>query len=284
MHACNPTAGPVRVCRADVDRALYNTMRIRFELGLFDAKRSSPYWRLGEDDIGSDASKALNYEAAAKSLVLLRNPGVLPLKPGLRIAVIGPHGNASDHLIQIDTGDICPVNGQMPTPPPNPGHVPHAAWSANCVQSPFQAIQAHNSKGTTTYTQGCNLFLPSSGGFDAAVAAAKAADVVVLGLGIAERAPKGDKVSGGDLYLEHEVHDRTSIDLPPVQKNLISRVMAVGKPVVIFYLNAGSVGIPDEVLASDKVALIEAFYPGMEGGRAIADAIFGTSNRWGKLP
>ena len=195
---------------------------------LFDAERSSPYWQLGEDDIGSDASKALNYEAAAKSLVLLQNPGVLPLKPGLKIAVIGPHGNASDHMIQVDTGDICPVDGQQPTPPPNPNHVPHPQWSTNCVQSPFQAIRAHNARGTTTFTKGCDLFLPTPAGFDAAVAAAKAADVVVLGLGIAERAAKGDKASGGDLYTEHETHDRTSIDLPPVQKDLISRILAVG--------------------------------------------------------
>ena len=118
---------------ADVDRALFHTMKVRFELGLFDPP-TGPYWQLGEDDIGTDKAKELNLESAMKSLVLIKNgaettattvagspttasrrpdaapapapAAVLPFKVGAAVAVIGPHGNATGNMIQVDTGSV----------------------------------------------------------------------------------------------------------------------------------------------------------------------------------
>ncbi len=148
----------------DVDRALFNSIRVRFELGLFDPTGDQPYWRYGAGDIGTAKARALNQRAAESSLVLLHNGGagagrtnrqegrVLPLRAGARIAVLGPHGNASRALIQVDTGYICP------------------SLDFSCVETPFQAIQALNEGGATFYEQGCDVIGNSTEGFAAALA------------------------------------------------------------------------------------------------------------------
>jgi beta-D-xylosidase 4 len=267
---------------------------------LFDPISDQTYWKLGEADIGTAASKAMNLKAALASLVLIQNPGVgpgagtgavLPLKAGQHIAMIGPHANASMDLIQHDTGAVCPDGANE-----NWNNHGDLQRLFNCIQSPFQAVKEINDKanlGPTTYTQGCDLLDPSTKGFAAALAAAKAADTVILGLGISERV--------GNLTLETEGHDRTSIDLPEVQKQLAKQVLALGKPTVIFFLNGGMVAMDDFVLSSTQrlnreksaadgdgastgAALIEAFYPGKEGAIALAQSVFGQANRWGKMP
>ena len=91
----------------DVNRAVFNSLRVRFDLGLFDRIDDQPYWKLGAEAIGSEESRALNLKAAQSSLVLLANPkGVLPLKKGGKVAVLGPHGNATMTLVQHDTGQV----------------------------------------------------------------------------------------------------------------------------------------------------------------------------------
>lgn len=82
------------VTMADVDRALFNTFKQRFDLGLFDPVDS--YAWPGADDVGTDASAVLSHTASQESLVLLRNDDtLLPLSPGQKIAVVGPHANAT---------------------------------------------------------------------------------------------------------------------------------------------------------------------------------------------
>ena len=94
---------------------------MRFELGLFDPVADQPLWQLNlRDDMGTDAARTLNLRAAQSSLVLVQNPplpasvaarakaevgaGALPLTPGLKLLVVGPHGNASMELIQVGAG------------------------------------------------------------------------------------------------------------------------------------------------------------------------------------
>ena len=175
---------------ADVDKAVANSLRVRFDLGLFDPIEDQPLWKLGAKDIGTAAAKALNLRAAEESLVLLRNPKrVLPLTAGLKIAVLGPHGNATRDLIQVDTGSIC-ADGKM-----------------DCVPSPFARIGALNNAagGSTTYAQGCNLIGTSATDpqIGPALELAKAADVVVLGLGIG---------SCGSWEMEHNEADAEKVD------------------------------------------------------------------------
>lgn len=286
---------------SDVDRALFNSFRVRFRLGLFDPKAGNSWWQLGAKDIGTPTSQALNRRAAAASFVLLQNPHrrattvdatearapILPLSQGMRIAVIGPHANATRALIQVDTGKICPDG------------------SFECVTPPFAALAELNraSGGTTTYSWGCDVILMGQSGFAAALAAAKAADVVIMALGGTScggwgvgRWGKPDNVpphlkchkvnaTNGMQWAEGEAHDRTSIDLPGEQHALAAAVLALNKPTVIFLLNGGMVSVAEELgHATNPPAVIEAFYPGAEGGTALADAIFGVTNAWGKMP
>ena len=253
--------------QADVDRALFHAFRVRLELGLFDGGKSA-YWALGEAEFGKKQSIALNYEAAGKSLVLLRNPGgVLPLARGRKLAAIGPHLNATNDMIQVDTGKIC-----------GPGkaakrHVFHY----ECVVSPVAALGAANVGGSVAQALGSSLLgdTPDPIMIAEAVAAAKAADAVVLFLGITAAGP------GSSPYVEHETKDRDSIALPGAQIALAEAIMALKKPVVAVLLNGGAVTVP---AALSGAAIVEAFYPGMQGSVAIADHIFGAQNRWGRMP
>ena len=266
---------------ADVDAALYNTMKVRFELGLFDPIADQPLWKLGADDIGTDTSAALNLRAAQESLVLVQNPAgarpVLPLKTGGKLAVLGPHGNATRQLIQVDTGRIC------------------ASGGFDCFPSTLAELERINGAagGATVFAAGVDVVDPSTAGIAAAVAAAKDADAVVLGLGIGncggwwgvQGISCGSHTEAHDAFLEGETHDRTSVDLPPQQRALAAAVLALGKPTVIYVLNGGSVALEPELHhAANPPAVVEAFYPGAAGATALAQSLFGQANRWGRMP
>eukprot|EP00750_Incisomonas_marina_P017818 INCI2497.1.p1 GENE.INCI2497.1~~INCI2497.1.p1 ORF type:complete len:577 (+),score=81.36 INCI2497.1:1065-2795(+) len=275
--------------KEDVDRALFNSMRLRFDLGLFDPIDDQPYWKLGLEDIATNESTKINQRAAQASLVLLQNPGgdraVLPLDAQRsHIAVVGPHANATHALIEANTGRVCPTKDSSTE-----------EVDFDCVETPFEAIRRLNGPNRTSFASGASIADP----FDvdevpAAVDVAKSADVVVLGLGIANCGGYlGDKsyaLSSCGLttpyakYVEAEAHDRPLLDLPPAQQTLAKEVIALGKPTVVFLLNGGMVALPDFILEATHVAVVEAFYPGKEGADAIAQAIFGNTNSWGRLP
>lgn len=234
---------------ADIDTAVRNTLRVRFEMGLFDPVATQPLTRLGPTAVGTQEAAALNERATAESLVLLKNEDeLLPLRPGQKIAVVGPHANASRFLLQVDTGELCGGDGTF-----------------DCITSPFAAIQSANVGGKTTLAVGCDVVDPVLSTpelSDAAVAVAQDADVVVLAIGIAQCGcmgiadtymggkatnPKGCATSvvppytpwgncwdhmekGGDSdYIGAEAHDRVSIDLPPAQRAFAQRILKLGK-------------------------------------------------------
>ena len=174
--------------------------------------------------------------------------------------------------------------------------------TTDCIQSPFEAIGAINNvstpsdgSGWTKTAAGCDVFDKSQSGFAAALALAEEADYVVVGLGISDCGPDSPIDSGTcykhsstaqyeypDGFMEMEAHDRTSIDLPPTQQAFAKAVLALGKPTVVFMLNAGAVSIDDiashAASASAPLAIIEAFYPGLRGAQALAEGIFGDMN------
>eukprot|EP01047_Picozoa_sp_COSAG01_P051855 COSAG01_NODE_5391_length_4291_cov_3.036021_4_plen_615_part_00 len=257
---------------ADVDAALHNTLKLRFRLGLFESektRRTLPWHNLAADDVGTEAAAALNLQAASESLVLIKNSNnTLPLKVGRNIAVIGPHGNATRFMVSFSSGPVC------------------ADGSFDCVTSPFQAIKATNAGGRTMFEPGCGIVDWDTSQMDAAVEAAAAADVAVLGLGIGMLgcfAQHKNCWNDRGPYTEAEGHDRTSIDLPPVQRELASRVFAVraGRPTVIFLLNGGAVSIAPEL--RQAAAVVECMYPSVQGGHALAAALFGHTNNWGRM-
>jgi len=274
------------VSMTDVDRALFNTFKQRFDLGLFDPEAS--YEWPTADDVGTSESWALTLRASQEGIVLLRNDAqVLPLRKGTTVAVVGPHAKAQEVMMQ-----------------PYPFRTFCASGKMDCIASPFDAIAAINGETNTQVAEGCDLFETSQAGFSAALALAKAADVVVLTLGIETcgmnpahnlnprskhrcyQAGETDTYVFPDQYLELESHDRTTIQLPEVQQAFAAKVLALGKPTVIVLMNAGAVAM-DTFLPKDHpapLAIIEAFYPGPRGGEALAQGIFGLHNRWGRMP
>ena len=268
---------------ADVDQRLFNTFKIRFRLGLFDPQHEqSPFAQLGAKDIGTETSIALNLIAAEESLVLLQKSTkpILPLDSNSKttIAVVGPHGNATRSMIQVDTGKICP-NGEY-----------------DCIESPFHALSVLNTNGKTTYNKGVDLIGTDESLIQEAVEAAQNADVVVLAVGITSCGdwwtspdiPKDLKHchfnnTDGSRYLEAEAHDRDTIEFPPIQLKLINEILILKKPTIVILMHGGQIAI-EALLNLEHVSIIDAFYPGAMGGQAIGNAIFGVSNRWGKLP
>ena len=239
------------VAREDVDLALSHTLKLRMRLGLFDPPSSSPYWSTPLTAVGTPASAATNLLVTQSSMVLLKHDGkTLPLPTGKAIAVIGPHGNATGTMTGNYLGQICPDN------------------KSDCIVSPFQALAAANVGGTTTYTQGCDLTKNGTAGFAAAIAAAQAADFVVLALGI-------------DLTVEGEAHDRSSIALPGSQHALAAAIGALGKPTALFLLRGGVVDVSAELAAPGIGAILDAAYPGFLGGRVIADTLLGRNEHLG---
>ena len=251
------------VCaRADVDLALAHTFELRLRLGLFDPVGDQPYWHVGPERVNTTASQASAWLATLESLVLLKHDGAtLPLSPGRRVAVIGPHANATTALVGNYLGQLCPRRvGEADT--------------LACVQPPLAALAALNDAapgGVTRSAPGCGVSANDTSGFAAAAALAAASDVVILALGI-------------DQSVEGESRDRASIDLPPVQHALVAAVTAAVAPgtrVVAFLLNGGPVDVAAE-LANPRVgAVLAAGYPGVRGAAAVAATLYGANDHLG---
>ena len=242
--------------REAINAALRRTFRLRFQLGLFDPLDSSPYWSTPLSSIGSAAAQGLNALATRQSLVLLKHsagaPGALPWAPGARIAVLGPHANATTALVGNYLGQLCPDDG------------------FDCIASPYSAIAAINAAagGRTTLGLGPGLTANNSAAWASALALGQAADAIVLVLGL-------------DGSLEGEDLDRTTLDLPAVQRAFAAAVAALGKPVVLFLLHGGALDTSSELALGGITGIVDAFYPGFEGARAMADTLFGRNEYLG---
>jgi beta-D-xylosidase 4 len=218
------------LCTMDnVNAALSRTLAMRMRLGLFDPAENQPYWHVPLSAVNTTASQALNLLATQSSMVLLKNDKTLPLKKGIKLAVIGPFANTQEALVGNYLGQLCADN------------------SLSCVTTPFQAFSNFNVGGTTQMVNGCNITTNYTNGFQQAVALAKQSDAVVLVMGI-------------DGTIEGESHDRTSIDLPTVQHQLAAAIAALNIPTVLILINGGMVDITPE--KASIPAIIEAGYPG----------------------
>jgi len=234
--------------RDDINAALYRTYMLRFKLGLFDPIEKQPYWNVPITEVNTPESENLNIQVAKSSMVLLKNnQSALPLPIGKKIAIIGPHANSTDALLWNYLGQICPSNGY------------------DCIMSPFTAISNINVGGTTSMAAGCKITDNSTAGFAEAIALAQASDIVILALGI-------------DSSVETESHDRTEIDLPPIQHQLASVISNLGVPTVMYLIHAGSVDISPELSNPNIMAVLDGHYPGKRGSEAIASTLFGQND------
>lgn len=225
--------------------ALRNSFRMRFRLGLFDGDAPSPYKNISTDVVGSDENLKHSLDATRQGIVLLKNlDGLLPMKRGLRIALIGVSSDSGEDLLGNYVGPICP-SGKF-----------------ECVPSLYDKLKELNAPGDVTVVSD-----PTK--VNDAIQAAQLADFVVL---VASNAHDG----GG------EGQDRTTISLAANQMTLLQAVLKVGKPSALVLINGGIIAIDE--LADSAPAIIEAFMPGIFGAQVIAETLFGINNPGGKMP
>lgn len=237
-----------RVMMEQIDDAVRNVLNLKQKLGLFDDPyRYCDEQREQELHYAEPHLKA-SYEIAGKSMVLLKNDNnLLPLEAGKRIGVIGPLAKTQRDLLGTWRG--------------------RGDWEM--ATSVLDAMIELNGSNQTVYAEGCGVVTNDLSGFAEAVAVAEQSDVVVM-------------VLGETAWMSGEAASRTSINLPGVQTELLKAVEQTGKPVVLVLLNGRPLALEEEDALAD--AILEAWHPGTEGGKAVAGALFGEINPSGKLP
>jgi beta-glucosidase len=248
---------------ADLDVCVKRLFRARMKLGMFDPPARVPWASIPYDKNDSPEHHALARAAARESIVLLKNAGgLLPLKKDVgSIAVIGP--NAYDPHVLVA----------------NYFGVPSRAVT------PLDGIRAAVSPRTkVTYTDGCKLQgtktdgLGRAGNLSEAVSVAARADVVVLCLGMSAEI-EGEQ---GDAGNSEAAGDKVDLKLPGLQQRLMEIIVALGKPTVLCVLAGSAL---DLTWAEAHVpAIVYAWYPGGEGGTALAEVLFGDVSPAGRLP
>ena len=239
---------------ATLDEAVRRVLRVKFALGLFD----HPYAKVGKPYVATPEKRALARKAAEEAIVLLKNgnafpyaPAILPLgKKTPSIALIGPLADS-----QVDMLGSWPAAGD--------------ADDAVTLRTALQA-RCDAAKGKLFYAKGTDILTDSEAGFDEAVAAARQAAVVVLALG-----ESGSQMTG-------ESSSVTRLDLPGNQEKLLETIARLDKPTVLVLFDGRPLAI--KWAAAHVPAIVEAWYPGIEAGPAVADILFGDANPSGKLP
>ena len=232
----------------DLDIALIRQFSSLVRLGYFDPSATQPYRQYGWEHVNTSYAHSLDRVATLESIVLLKNDGVLPLQASAvkSIALIGPHGN-------------------------NPGVQEGNYNGRPCfISTPYTALQAMAGL-TVTLAHGADVNSTSTAGFAEALAAAKAADVVIY-------------VGGIDGSIEREGHDRNTVDLPGQQLNLLKQLEAVGKPLVVILFGGGGVDISYLRDSASTKAIIWAGYPSQSGGTSLVDVLYGNYSPAGRLP
>jgi beta-glucosidase len=246
-----------RISMKRINDAVRRILRIKFRAGLFE----NPYAPFAPEEAEAqmllpDAVAAAR-KAASRSMVLLKNEGsVLPLDPTKKTAVIGPLAKNQHDMLGPWWGagrdeDVVTIFDGINEQSPG------ATYSEGCKLS--------NTEVPHEDPEGCG----SDAGFAEAVAVAEAADQVVLALG------ETREMSG-------EANSRSTLDLPGRQEELIRAIKATGKQFVVVLFNGRPLALEDMV--GDSPAILEAWFPGVQAGPAVADVVFGTVNPGGKLP
>jgi beta-glucosidase len=251
-----------RISTARLNDAVRRILRVKFRAGLFDHPYVDVAKAQDESNFVTPADQVAARDAAGKSMVLLKNDrATLPLDPNKTTAVIGPLG-----------GD-------------DAQHDMLGPWwgrgddnSDDQIITPYEGISEQSPNAT--FTQACTLshleppdYDPSQDcsatDFPEAVAAANAADQVVLTLGETRE-------------MSAEAASRSEIDLPGNQEDLIKAIKSTGKPFVVVLFNGRPLDLTE--VSSNSPAILEAWFPGVEAGNAVADVVFGKVNPGGKLP
>ncbi|QUL53208.1 glycoside hydrolase family 3 C-terminal domain-containing protein [Paenibacillus tritici] len=255
-----------------VDQAAARVLELKFRLGLFEQPFADP--DRAEQVIGSPEHAELARSVAAEGIVLLKNNGILPLsKDKGTVAVIGPNADIGYNQL-----------GDYTSPQPRD----RVATVLTGIRAKLAAEPER-----VRYAPGCRIKDSSTEGFELALQAAAEADTIVLALGGSSARDFGegsiDLRTGASKVTENglsdmdcgEGIDRMSLHLSGVQLELLKELKTLGKPVVVVYINGRPIAEP--WIDEQADAILEAWYPGQEGGHAIADILFGDVNPSGRL-
>ncbi len=230
-----------------IDESVRRVLKVKFMLGLFD----DPYRYCNPEREKRYVYAPEHLEAALdvakKSMVLLKNDNqVLPLSKGDKLAVIGELANSTRDML--------------------------GSWKAagdwDFMKSSLDELKAFNGEGNIIFAEGAKKFGTDRSGFAAAVAAARRADKVVFFM-------------GEDWEWSGEAASRTDISVPGVQTELLAELKKTGKPIVVVLMNGRPLVLERENALAD--AMLETWYPGTMGGKAITQVLFGEYNPSGKL-
>ncbi len=235
-----------------VTKSVERLFTARFRLGMFDD--DCEYDKISLDVIECDKHRQINRKMAQESIVLLKNNGILPLDKKKKIAVIGPNADSLNALLANYNG----------TP--------------SIYSTLLRGIQ-DAADGRVLYALGCDLF--KKGDTDKsreAVAAVENCDVVIMCMGL-DATLEGEE---GDGYNSDSSGDKIDLEFPDIQQKLIEKISELGKPVVFVNVSGSCLNLsyPDKHFD----AVIQCFYPGAEGGNALADVLFGKVSPSGRLP
>lgn len=251
-----------------LDEAVSRVLRLKFGLGLFDNPYVDP--EVAAKTVRSEENKAVACQAAREGVVLLENDGILPLDRNMKVAVIGPN---SDNMYN-QLGDYT-----APQPREN-------------IRTVLDGIKSKVGEKNVTYVKGCAIRDINDNTIARAAEAARKADVAVVVVGGSSArdfkttyketgAAIADKNSISDMEAG-EGFDRASLSLLGLQNELLEAVKKSGTPVVVVYIEGRPL---DKRWASGNAnALLTQFYPGQQGGDALADVLFGDYNPAGRLP
>lgn len=252
------------ITEEEIDVAVTRLMITRMKLGMFDPEDQVPYASIPYDVVDCKEHNELALETAKKTIVLLKNDGLLPLnKQELKsIAVIGPNADSREALV---------------------GNYEGTASQYITILDGIREVVGEDVR--IHYSVGCHLYKDRSQDLGEpgdriaeAVNCAEISDVVVLCLGL-DATIEGEEMHQSNAYGSGDKYD---LNLPGQQQKLMEAVYATGKPVILVLLagSALSVTWADENVA----AIMNAWYPGALGGRAIASVLFGETNPSGRLP
>ncbi len=247
-----------------IDESVTRLMVTRMKLGMFDDPSSVPYTKIPYEINDSKEHREFALEVTKKSLVLLKNENnILPLekKKIKSIAVIGPNADSRDALVGNYFG------------------------TASEYVTVLEGIREAVLPGTRiNYSSGCHLFKEKTSlsnpreRFTEALAAAEMSDLVIMCMGL-DATIEGEQ---GDVSNEYAGGDKIHLDLPGLQQELLEAVYKIGKPVILILLSGSALSVrwADENIP----VIVQAWYPGAQGGRAIASMIFGEFSPAGRLP
>lgn len=251
-----------RVSEETIRKSCVRLFTTRMMLGLFD--KDCKYDSIGFEENDTEANRMLAAEAARLSAVLLKNDGILPLERATcrRIAVIGPTANSRTVL----EGNYCGTASEYIT---NLEGIREAAG---------EDIRIFHSVGSHLFKDRVEPLAMPNDRISEAKGCAAASDIVVLCLGL-DATLEGEQGDTGNSYASG---DKPDLYLPEPQRILLDEVLSVGKPVVLVLNTGSAMDIGD---AADRcAAVMQCWYSGAQGGKALGDILFGDCSPSGKLP